>query len=135
MRPFIAPKCYEMVYLSLRFQDELRMRFSPGVFRLVHSSRGLTSWRPGALAVILPSNSKVYTSAFKIISTKRSSRVWGASIKSSLFPSFFPQMFHPLPHLPRVSSMPAQTKVSPLGHLVNILFDAVARIDEKYAST
>lgn len=30
--------------------------------------------------------------------------------------------------------MPTSVKISPLRHLVNILSDAVARIDEKYAS-
>lgn len=39
-----------------------------------------------------------------------------------------------VPLVPPILRMSTTTKISPLRHLVNILSDAVARIDEKYAS-
>jgi len=40
----------------------------------------------------------------------------------------------PYPHPPLAVSMSTSTKISPLRHLVNVLSDAAARIDETYAS-
>ena len=49
-------------------------------------------------------------------------------------PSPAPQIRYALSSLPCAALMLASTKISPLRHLANIISDAVARIDEKYAS-